>query len=144
MIQAPSNPGQLIFDEVAMRMCPLMPSRKFVDYCKKRNLRVYRELLHQYEELGIFRPLVRVVKPQGDEPALFCDGTSTELHFRAGHAIDASAPGEKYVVADLEDRHSEAFYSRFQVMSLRQILQPAIDLDCPLGRKHQVNRLGII
>ena len=123
MIQVPSNPGQLIFDEVAMRMCPLMPTRTFADYCKKRNLRVDRRLLHRYEELGVFRPLIRVVKPQGDEAALFFDGTSTESDFRAGRAIDTSAPDAEYVVPDLEDRQNEAFYSRFQIMSLRQILQ---------------------
>lgn len=56
MIQVPPNPGQMILDEVAMRMSRLMTCDQFVRFAKERNLAVSHEQLHGFEK---HRVLVR-------------------------------------------------------------------------------------
>ena len=36
MVRVPVHPGQLILDEVAMRMRPLLPTAEFVKFCSER------------------------------------------------------------------------------------------------------------
>lgn len=113
----------MILDDVAMRVCPLLPTRQFVDYCVKRNLRITPEQLHRYEEQRIFKPVIRVVRPEGANWILRYDGSPSAPDFAEGFVIDASAPDANYAVPDLDDQSSGAFYSQFQVMSLRHILR---------------------
>ncbi len=123
MIQMPSNPGQLILDEVAMRLRPLLERGKFVRFCKDRNLSVTEELLHLLEELRVFAPVIRVSKVSGDPRHLHVDGESTAADFADGWVEDCCVPDADYPVPDIEDPTSMPFYSEFQVWALEWILQ---------------------
>ena len=123
MIQVPPSPGQMILDDVAMRLRPLLPSRDFVRFCEKRNLPVSRELLHRFEELRVFTPIIRIMGPDDENLVLHFDGTPTASDFEAGWIADTSVPGATYSLPDIDDRASMAFYSEFQMWALEQVLR---------------------
>ena len=123
MARIPAHPGQLILDEVAVRMCPLLPTREFVKFCNERNLTVSAELLHRLEEMRVFTPMIRVTRPDGDDWGLHIDGNSTGPYFSAGLIDDCSAPGAEYSIPALDDQQTMAFYSAYQIWTLEWVLR---------------------
>lgn len=123
MLQVPASPGQIILDDVAMRLRPLLPTHEFVRFCEKRNVPVSRELLLRFEELRVFMPVIRIMGPSDDELVLQFDGTSTASDFEAGWIADTSAPRATYAVPDIDDPTSMAFFSEFQVWALERVLR---------------------
>lgn len=123
MARIPAHPGQLILDEVAVRMCPLLPTREFVKFCNERNLTVSAKLLHRLEEMRVFTPIIRIAEPDGDDWALHLDGNSTEQHFSAGLVEDCSAPGAEYSIPALDDPQTIALYSAYQIWTLECVLR---------------------
>ena len=122
MIQLPSSPGQMILDDVAMRLRPLLPPRDFVKFCEKRNVSVSRELLHRLEELRVFNPVIRITGPDDEDLVLHFDGTPTAPEFAKDWIADTSAPNATYSVPDIDDSSSMAFYSEFQIWALEKVL----------------------
>ena len=54
---------QYIIENEFYKTVPLVSSSNFVSYCKKRGIKISKEKLEKYEELGIFYPLARVEHP---------------------------------------------------------------------------------
>ncbi|MDE0473259.1 MAG: hypothetical protein OXI50_01755 [Gammaproteobacteria bacterium] len=112
----------MIFDDVAMRLRPLLTTQEFVRFCKDRNISVSLELLHRFEELHVFTPVIRIAGPDDEDLVLHFDGTPTASEFAKGWIVDASAPGATYPLPDIEAPTSMAFYSAFQVWALEKVL----------------------
>ena len=123
MIQIPQHPGQLILDEVALRLRPMLARKEFVKFCDQRNLRISAQLLQRLEELRVFAPIIRISRPAGDERVLHLDGHSTAADFAAGWVEDCGAPDAEYSVPDIDDPQNMPFYSEFQVWALERVLQ---------------------
>jgi hypothetical protein len=55
---------QAILDAVihreAYRVCPLLPSRNFVSFCRDRKMDVQAERLRHLERLGLFLSVLRI------------------------------------------------------------------------------------
>ena len=122
MVQLPPSPGQMILDDVAMRLRPLLPSRDFVRFCEGRNVSVSGELLHQFEELRVFTPIIRIMGPDDENLVLHFDGTPTASEFAKGWIADTSAPSATCPLPDMDDPASMAFYSEFQIWALENVL----------------------
>ena len=123
MIQIPPSPGQMILDDVAMRLSPLLTRDNFVKFCKQRNLTVSHDQLLRFEELRVFTPVIRIANRVGDAHGLHVDGSSTAADFEAGRVLDTSAPGAACVLSDSDDSESMPLYSAFQVWALERVLQ---------------------
>ena len=123
MIQIPPNPGQMILDDVAMRLSPLLTRDGFVKFCGQRNLTVSRDQLLRFEELRVFTPVIRIANRVGDGHGLHIDGSPTAADFEAGRVLDTSAPGAACVLSDSDDSGSMPLYSAFQVWALERVLQ---------------------
>ena len=136
MIQVPPNPGQMILDEVAMRLSPLMTRDEFIRFCKDRNLSVSREQLHEFEKNRVVVPVVRVGPGLPEGHSLYLDGSPTAPDFEAGWVVDTSAPGETYALPDIDDPDCMAFYSPYQLWALERGLQGttwSLDLGAHVG-----------
>lgn len=123
MLQVPASPGQMILDDVAMRLRPLLPRDDFVKFCAKRNVPVSQELLFRFEELRVFNPIIRIMGPDDEDLVLHLDGAPTASDFEAGWIADASAPSTTHALSGIDDLSSMAFYSEFQVWALERVLR---------------------
>ena len=123
MIQIPASPGQMILDDVAVRMRPLLMRDEFVRFCKDRNLTVSREQLHRFEELRVLAPVIRIASRAHEDIVLHLDGTATASDFDSGWVTDASAPRATYTLPSVDDQESMAFYSAFQIWTLERVLR---------------------
>ena len=119
----PQYAGQLILDEVAVRLRPLLARSDFVKFCDQRNLRISAELMQRFEELRLFAPIIRITRPPGDPRILYLDGHPTAADFAAGWVVDCSAPDAEYPVPPIDDRLTMPFYSAFQVWALEWVLR---------------------
>jgi hypothetical protein len=54
---------RLLLELDAFRLCPPLPTDRFIDWCKKCGVDVSAELLEQFEKKGLFLPLLRVRFP---------------------------------------------------------------------------------
>ena len=108
MLQVPHSPGQMILDDVAMRLRPLLPSGDFVRFCEKSNLPISIKLLYQLEELRVLTPIFRITIPDDDNYGLRFDGTSTASDFEAGRIADTSGPRATYSLPGIDDPTSMA------------------------------------
>ena len=123
MIQIPASPGQMILDDVAVRMRPLLMRDDFVRFCKDRNLTVSREQLHRFEKLRVLAPVIRIASRAHEDIVLHLDGTPTASDFDSGWVTDASAPRATYTLPSVDDQESMAFYSAFQIWTLERVLR---------------------
>lgn len=149
-MRLPFNLLNLLIRHDAFRVCRIMPEREFIEYCKKRNVRISRERLRQFEKIGIFKPLLRVFRPEvtfkielveggfryGDpleEGEVWEGETRTELiefgsttadakEWKAEGLIWVPGQGSWAHEATIESlsRQHESYYSPFQVLQLRQ------------------------
>lgn len=55
-----------LIDNQLLVVCPLVPAKRFVKYCKERGIRISERQLERFEELGIFRPLARMRYPENE------------------------------------------------------------------------------
>ena len=55
---------QYIIENELYKIVPLVSSNDFVSYCEKRGIKISKEKLEKYEELGLFYPLARVEYPK--------------------------------------------------------------------------------
>jgi hypothetical protein len=55
---------QYIIENEFYKTVPLVSANDFISYCKKRSIKISKEKLEKYEELGIFYPLARVEYPK--------------------------------------------------------------------------------
>jgi len=55
---------QYIVENEFYKTVPLVSSNNFISYCKKRGIKISKEKLEKYEELGLFYPLARVEHPK--------------------------------------------------------------------------------
>lgn len=55
---------QYIIENEFYKTVPLVSSNNFISYCKKRGIKISKEKLEKYEELGLFYPLARVEYPK--------------------------------------------------------------------------------
>ena len=136
MIQVPPNPGQMILDEVAMRLSPLMTCDKFIRFAKERNLAVSHEQLHGFEKNRVFVPVVRIARSFPEGQTLYLDGSPTAPDFEAGWVVDTSASGATYTLPDIDERDCMAFYSIYQLWALERVLRGtawSLDLGAHVG-----------
>lgn len=56
-----------LIDNRLLMVCPLLPAKRFVKYCKERGIRTSEKQLERFEELGIFRPVARVRYPEDED-----------------------------------------------------------------------------
>lgn len=54
--------ADLLIDREAYRVCPLMPQREFVSFCRDRNVNLSRERLRNLERLKLFFPILRIYR----------------------------------------------------------------------------------
>lgn len=121
-LSLPERPGRLIFATDGFMTAHLLKTDDFVRYCKDRELNVTAERLNRFEELGVFRPLVRFI---------FCDsrvgklcipnGPSSEW-FDRGYILDTYHPATQYEVPAHDSETSEAYFSIFQIDHLSHVL----------------------
>ena len=140
MIQIPPNPGQMILDEVAMRLSPLMTCDRFVRFAKERNLAVSHEQLHGFEKNRVFVPIVRIARSFPEGQSLHLDGSPTAPDFEAGSVVDTSVPGATYTLPDIDDPECMAFYSAYQLWALERVLRGttwSLDLGAHVGTDAQ-------
>ena len=121
-MKVPASPGQLILDDVAMRLRPMLQADDFVKLCQARNLQVSAELLRSLEELRLFAPIFRITGPEDEDLVLRFDGSPTVDAFNEGLIEDPSAPGAEHAVPAVDDSTSMAFYSEFQIWPLERLL----------------------
>lgn len=57
-----------LIDNRLLMVCPLLPAKRFVKYCKERGIRTSEKQLERFEELGIFRPVARRCPPHSRGP----------------------------------------------------------------------------
>ena len=55
---------QYIIENEFYKIVPFVSSTNFISYCKKRGMKISKEDLEKYEELGLFYPLARVERPK--------------------------------------------------------------------------------
>lgn len=60
----PPNLLDLLIKHDAFRVCRIMPQGDFIRYCADRNVKVDAKRLRQFEQIGVFRPLLRVFRPE--------------------------------------------------------------------------------
>ena len=130
MVKIPERAGQLILDEVAVRVRPLLAADKFVKFCKDRSLDVSSERLHRLEQFGLLRPLVRVKKLE-EGHVLHLDGKPTTYETWRDYIVESSSPNADYTLPPEEDPGSMAFFSVYQIWELEEILR-AVNLNIPL------------
>jgi phage tail protein X len=58
----PDRIADLIIAREAYRVCPLMPQREFVSFCRDRNIAVSHERLRKLERLKLLYPVLRVYR----------------------------------------------------------------------------------
>lgn len=147
----PANLLDLLIDNDAFRVCRLMPEREFIRYCRERNIKVDARRLRQFERIGVFRPLLRVFRPeitykieadehgwryagelqQGDEwagttrveIAEFNPSTHSAQTWREEGLIwvPGQSDWEHETTIDTLPKQHEAYYSRFQILSLDRV-----------------------
>jgi len=128
VIAVPESPGQMILDEVAMRLSPLMTCDKFIRFVKERGLAVSHEQLHVFEKHRALVPVVRIGRSFPEDHTLRLDGSPTAPDFEAGWVVDTSAPGGTYVLPEIDGRDCRAFYSAYQLWALERVLQGTTSL----------------
>jgi hypothetical protein len=148
----PANLLDLLINHDAFRVCRIMPEREFIRYCKERNIKVDSARLRQFERIGVFRPLLRVFRPEitykmetgehgwcyagelqeGEEwggetrveIAEFDPSTRAARNWRKEGLI--WVPGqcncEHEATIDTLAERHEAYYSRFQILPLDGIV----------------------
>lgn len=120
LIEIPADAARLLLETGGIRLCPLLKSRDFAEFCSKRGHKVSRERLLGFERLRLFFPIFRVMQGQADRRRLLLP-MKDPSPFDEGWVIDtASRP--QYLVPDEDDRTSEAYYSPFQIASLTFVL----------------------
>jgi hypothetical protein len=63
-----------VIDREAYRVCPLLPSRNFVSFCRDRKMDVQAERLRHLERLGLFLPVLRICRIDVAHKVEFVDG----------------------------------------------------------------------
>ncbi len=58
---------QYLIDNQLFVTCPLLPTKRFVKYCKDRGVRTSEKQLERFEELGIFYPVARMRYPKDED-----------------------------------------------------------------------------
>jgi hypothetical protein len=58
----PDRIADLIIAREAYRVCPLMPQREFLSFCRDRNIKVSHERLRKLERLKLFYPVLRIYR----------------------------------------------------------------------------------
>lgn len=58
---------QYLIDNQLLIVCPLLPVKRFVKYCKERGIRTTEIQLERFEELGIFLPIARMQYPGNED-----------------------------------------------------------------------------
>lgn len=122
LITLPKNAIRTIFEQDAMMTVPLLKKRQFLDYCEKRELKVTPQRLTRFEQLGIFRPIIRMFEKANTKFPLELPSTDYGKWLDSGVIIDSYDLGLKYEVPKHSDESSEAFYSIFQIDDLHIIL----------------------
>lgn len=148
----PPNFLSLMIEQDAFRACRLMRQQEFVRFCQDRNVNVDDSRLRQFERIGIFRPMLRVYKPDVTlkiedtpkgkryagtlEDGEIWDGETrvemAEFDPSATYAANWMEYGSAWVPGQGEWSHEssideqperhEAYYSRFQVYPLAHVV----------------------
>lgn len=63
-MRIPPNLLNLLIRHDAFRVCRLLSARDFARHCNERGLKVAPERLRQFERIGIFKPMLRVFRPE--------------------------------------------------------------------------------
>lgn len=150
-MRLPTNLLDLMIHHDAFRVCRLLSEREFIEYCRKRGVKIDANRLRQFEKIGVFKPLIRVFRPEityriervgagfryGDpllEGEIWEGETRTELPEFGLATRDAKewrAEGLLWTpwqenspheaTIDALARQHEAYYSQFQVHPLERV-----------------------
>lgn len=157
----PSNLLDLLIDQDAFRVCPVMPEAEFVRFCSARAIGIDKRRLRQFERIGIFRPLLRAYRPEVVMKIEIVEGgyrelgeleggetwqgeTRTELvdfdptsrnarKWREHGLLWVPGQGEwaHYHSIDDDQPRHEAYYSRYQTYALEWVV-PMMTMRVPL------------
>lgn len=141
-----------MIEQDAFRVCRLMRETDFIKFCKERNVRIDAARLRRFEQLDVFRPLLRVHKPDvtikfestdegirdrgvldddetwnGEtrvEMAQFDPTTYFADNWREYGSVWIPGQGEwpHEASIDEEPERHEAYYSRFQIYPLAHVV----------------------
>ncbi|AXE63926.1 hypothetical protein BBF93_06625 [Hyphomonas sp. CACIAM 19H1] len=111
----------------------LLNARKFVAYCKERDIDVSAERLVRLERLGVFRPVFRFQADDTLTVKLEVPGDQTTTWFENRWALDSYAPSANYDIPLPNDESSAAYYSIFQIDHLCLVLN-AFNMNVQLDR----------
>jgi len=119
--------------------CPLLPTDRFIRYCRNRDINISEEDLEQFEKLGIFYPVARVrypkVKVKGEEWSGEVLEQYAHFWFEKKYAKNwleegllwepSSEPFQAWETFKdkNKDRQIESFYSIFQCYTLYKLIQ---------------------
>ena len=122
LLPLPENPGRLIFETDSFMTAHLLKTGDFIKYCKDRELNVTAERLHRFEELAVFRPLVRFIYSDARIGKLCIPNGPSSEWFDRGYILDTYNPVTQYDVPAHDCETSEAYFSIFQIDHLSQVL----------------------
>ena len=122
LLPLPENPGRLIFETDSFMTAHLLKTGDFVRYCKDRELNVTVERLHRFEELAVFRPLVRFIHSDSRSEILHVPNGPSSEWFDRGYILDTYHPATQYDVPAHDSETSEAYFSIFQIDHLSHVL----------------------
>ena len=119
LIGVPKDAARLLLKDGGVFLCRLLSTKKFVDFCKKRDVSVSAQRLLNLEKLGLFRPIFRLRMPEQERAPLIIPLTDPEW-FDRGWAIDTTLSESHWTPQG--DEQSEAYFSGFQIASLQFVL----------------------
>lgn len=137
-LSLPREPARLIFETDSFMTVPLLKTVDFVKYCKDLDLNVTADRVHRFEELGVFRPLVRFVRNGDSTEKLHVPNGTSSKWFEKGYLIDTYHPNAHYNIPRQDGEMSEAYFSIFQVDHLSRVLKSftmTLHLDPLVGEK---------
>jgi hypothetical protein len=116
LLGVPDCAAQLLLKDGGVFLCPLLTTRKFVDFCKKRGVEISTQRLLNFEKMGIFSPVFRLLAPTEERSQMSIPLTDPAW-FARGWAFDTTSSQSNWAPNN-ETNESEAYYSQFQIASL--------------------------
>lgn len=117
-----NNPGFSIFRDQSLLAVPLKTRKQFIKYCRNRGLNITLRRLHNLEKIGVFHPIVRVFENATIFEPLEIPNGALEEWIQKKAIWDCYHPNKVYRVPPLDSKSTEAFYSIFQIVHLRTLL----------------------